>query len=613
MEVGGSGGNGWRLPAAAARRPPAKRDCGAVGGAEVVGVSQSAGSWQSNCPNPPNADSGAEPADSEGLGDTDGDDLPTPGERVQEFVREYPGRAFAPLSETDGRKIRRELTEAERVEYDVELKYGEGTVERSYETERRALPWVAAVEGLLESYEADRDASLRFGRGCPESPDREEFTVPLENSWMPSAQERAFAQLKALDRETVGFYTCDESGCGYYCDDPDEHGAEWVPGEYADPCVGLITLSASATPDGDHLPPVDHTDARRETWGGRDGVRRKLRDVLSRKMGLESSDWTYWRQTEPHAGGGDNSCYGHDHLMVVFDRAAADGDLPLETAEDLLRLPVERHVERCEYAGSSAHADEAVEVKSIEGDGDGEVGHLANYMADYISVDPDEGLLERPIEFIAWAAQMWAANRNKRSRAVSAGAAIDADACKQQYRDPESEQDHDHGERLRHNGGRGPEIECAECGSSWGVSQGETVIEARRGSAGDDGGSASGEPSDPDPEAELRDRWPSANAAGMVTHDGEAGGFSNPPEWEAEALIRGSGEDAEEHPVGGGGVDMVPLNLPTEGGNALWDPPDGVKLRCSECGFATYAPETMQKHAATHGEDPAGLVKHEQV
>lgn len=584
--------------------------------AEVVGVSTDQPlSWQSNGANPPTAAKGANTADSEGWGGPEARDRPTPEERVQEFVRKYPERAFAPLSETDGRKIRRELTEAERVDYEVPLKHGAGTVKQSTEMERRALPWVAAVEGLLESYEADRDASLRFGKGRPDDPNREEFTVPLENSWMPSAQEEAFAQLKALERETVGFYRCDDAGCGYYCESPDDHGTEWVGGEYADPCLGLITLSASATPDGDHLPPVDHTDARRETWGGRDGVRRKLRDVMGRKLGLESPDWTYWRQTEPHAGGGDNSCYGHDHILVIFDRAAVSGDLPLGTAEDLLRQPVERHVKRCGYAGRAAHGDDAVEVKSVEGDGDGEVGHLANYMADYLSVDPDEDLLERPIEFIAWAAQMWAANRNKRSRSVSAGEAVDADACRQQYRDPEAEQDHGHGEQVEYDGGRGADIVCAGCGSAWGVPQEQTLTEARRGDSTGSGGVTTGasgwSDGDGDPEAELRSRWPSADSVAAITEDGEVIGFDRPPTWEAEALVRGEGEDAEEHPVGGGGVDMVPLNLPTDDGRDLWDRPEGAKFRCTVCNFATYNGDMMKHHVTDHDDEPAEIVKHD--
>jgi hypothetical protein len=504
------------------------------------------------------------------------------------------------------------LTEADRVEYEAERRYGSGTVTRSYEAERRALTWEAAVEGLLESYESDRGARLKFGKGRPGSSGREEFTVPVENSWMPAAQERAFAQLKALERETVGFYRCDESGCGYYCGDPDGHGAEWVAGEYRDPCLGLVTFSASATPDGDHLPPVDHTDARRETWGGRDGVRRKLRDVMGRKLGLESDDWAYWRQCEPHTGDGENACYGHDHVLVVFDRAAVEGDLPLDVAEGLLRRAVDRHVERCEYAGREAHGGGAVEVKSVEGGGDGEVSYLANYMASYLAVDPDQGLLERSIEYVAWAAQMWAANRNKRSRSTSAGDAIEADACRQRYRDPDAEQEHGHGERLTHAGGRGEAVVCAACGSSWGVSDGDTVVEARRGEGALAGSeSAAGGGVGGGPEAALRGRWPSATAAAETATGEGVVGFDRPPDWRAESLVRGDGEDAEEHPLGRGSVDMVELSIPEDGDRSLWERPGGAVFRCSVCNFSTYETEVMKRHAGKHDAAPGEVVIHD--
>ncbi|MEF8853401.1 MAG: hypothetical protein V5A28_13455, partial [Haloarculaceae archaeon] len=300
----------------------------------------------------------------------------------------------------------------------------------------------------------------------------------------------------------------------------------------------------------------------------------------------------------------------------------------------------------------AAHGPDAVEVKSVEGDGDGEVGNLANYLADYLSVDPDTELTDRPIEFIAWAAAVWAADRNKRSRSVSAGDAIDADACRQQYRDPDTEQDHEHGERLRRDDGRGPGVVCAECGSGWGVPDAETVTEARLSDPGPEA-----DPVTDTPKSELRSRWPSARAAaavGMTPTEREmreqVGGyldrnpgatvpkvvgalnlapskrelvedvlagndppdsvsFERPPEWQADAVIRGE----DEYTVGGGGVDLVPLKLPVVDGRLLWDRPSGARFRCSVCNFSTYNPETMKGHAARHDAPPEKTVRHDFV
>jgi hypothetical protein len=185
--------------------------------------------WHSNSPNPPTPGSDGDAAESGGGSAGEGDGRPTVEERVAEFVEEYPERAFTPVSETGGR----ELTDLERVEYEAPAKYGDGTVRQSRVVGREALPWAAAYEALLESYEADRNCSLRFERGRGEG--GESFEVPLENSWMPSAQERAFAELKTLERETVGFDTCEAGACGYWCEDPDRHDAERVRGEYRAP------------------------------------------------------------------------------------------------------------------------------------------------------------------------------------------------------------------------------------------------------------------------------------------------------------------------------------------------------------------------------------------
>ena len=533
------------------------------------------GPWPSKRTNSVTADTGGET-------DADGDGcLPSVTERVREFVREYPERAFAPLSEADGRKLRREVTEADRVEYEVPLEHGDGMEQRSAEVGRTALPWVAAVEQFLDSHESYRDARLRLGKGRPDTPEREEFTVSLDDAWGEAYADREYARAKALERE--------------------------IDREWGDYTTAMLTFTASATPEGDHLLPVDHLRSILGTWSSY--TYHALRNRM-RALGYDRDEWMYWMQGEPHAGGGENACYGHVHVAVYVRGEVSESDF---------HRVIDSHVDHCEHAGRSAHDYTAEDPKERPISVNRDVGDLGSYMAEYAGAYGGD-LLERPVEYLAWGAIHWATNSQRARRSGTANGAVRADACRQQFRDPETEQEHDHGERLRHSTGRGDGVECSECGSEWGVPQDETITAARRrdGEAGDSEGVAagdgSGEPVSGEvgsAEEELRARWPSARSAAVTVGDGGAVGYDNPPTWQAEAVVRGEGEDVEAHPVGRGGVDMVPLDLPTDGGRSVWDRPEGAKFRCEVCNFATYDVATMREHVARHDGDGAEVVTHE--
>jgi len=528
------------------------------------------GPWPSNQNNSVNGENTGE------TGSDGGGGLPSVSERVAEFIEEYGDRAYTVLSESDGQKLRREVTEADRVEYEVPLKYGKGTVKQSTEMERHALPWVAAVEQCLESHQSYRDARLRLGKGRPDTPEREEFEVSLDDAWGEAYADREYASAKALEREIE---------------------REWG-GDYT---TAMLTFTASATPDGDHLPPVDHCRSILDTWS--DYTYHALRNRM-RALGFDREDWMFWVQGEPHDGDGENACYGHVHVAVYVRGQVSASDF---------HSVIDAHVDNCEYAGFAAHdytaADPDERPISINSD----VNNLGSYMAEYAGAYGGD-LLERPVEYLAWGAVYWATNSQRARRSGTANDAIRADACRQRHASPDADQDHDHGEQVEYDDGRGPEIVCAECGGAWGISQEQTLTEARRDDAAEGDGAepvvADGSGGERGPEERLRGRWPSARSAAAITESGEVVGFDRPPTWEAEAIIRGKGEDAEEHPVGGGGVDMVALNLPTDGGRDLWDRPEGAVFRCQDCNFHTYDDWQMKQHITDHDGDPEETVEH---
>lgn len=564
----------------------------------------------SNGTNSVNGDSGGESGST-----AVGGGRPTVGERVAEFEEEYPELAGTRLSEVDGRKLRRELTEADRVRYNVDLKHGSGTVTRHEEVERRALTWAAAVEAFLDAHEDYRHARMRFGKGAPGSPEREEFDVSLTDAWGEAYADREYAKAKAIERETA---------------------AEW-----GDCTTVMLTFTASSVPGGNRLPPIDHLRGILDTWS--DYVYHELRNTM-RSLGFERDEWMFWVQGEPHPGDGDNACYGHVHVGVYVDGEVSEADF---------HSVIDKHVEKCGPARREAHDyDTAISVN-------GDVEHIGSYMAAYAGAYGDE-LLERPIEYLAWGALHWATNSQRTRRSGTANSAITADACRQRYEDPDTGQDHDHAKRLRRDGGRGPDIVCAACGSSWGVPEAETLVEARLSEPdGSETGELPGGASDGerDPEGELRSRWRDADGAvsvgerptvrkrreraeeylernpgasvpevmgalglppsarsvvGEVVDGVDPPGtvsFERAPKWRAESVIRGQGEDAEEYPVRrAGGVDLVPLKLPMKGGSSLWDRPPGVTFRCGRCRFGTKSVKLMKRHAPDCASDGGGGV-----
>jgi len=447
---------------------------------------------------------------------------------------------------------------------------------------RVPLTWEEAVEQILESYERARKTTLKLERGYEGHPEHQVFLKDAETSWMPSYQKRYFAELKGWVRETIGGTRPSGGDC---------------EGQFENLHIVLLTRTASSVPDGERAAPVDHTDKIRDAW---EPVYHTLRNRL-RALGFDSDQWDYYHKEEPHKsdrGGSVNRCYTHEHTMLIVD-----GAVSVEDFQPVL----DKHVEECEWAGPDAHSvDRAARVIPAD-----QVEDVAAYVASYTGIKP-AGLLDRSIEYVAWAATQWAANRKRRTRSNAAGWAATADACKQRFESDKSEQEVNHGEEISLSTRRGVELECAECGSPWGIDQEHDTLTSARLSAGDSDSTtavADGGVEVPDREEQLRERWPSAEGAAQVgeTPDrlkdrkaveqylrenpaasveevlggctlppdaadlvcevmagvdrSEVAGFEDGPEWRLNSVI----VDDEEHPAaGGGGVDMDEVVMPVE-------------------------------------------------
>ena len=525
------------------------------------------GSRLSNGSYPAQSGTGRETADS-----SHRPDVPTPAERISGIVERYGDRVFEPLSETHGRKLREEcLSEPETVERTVSTGDNEETVV-SETVERGAVPLIAAISEMLDWYEGYRDRALRMGRGSEVRGDHESFLVDMDNSLTPAYQSKQYARLNGLKRQLVG---------GEY------PNGEPVEGLFAEPVTVLFSLtSSSLRPDGSHRPMVDHDREIRDAWSGSSGsVKRTLRYVLEDALGLEPGDYAWWWQSEPHPGPQKAATgYSHSHPVVVFDGAAVP-DGAAATDPETYRPVVAKHVAECDGAGWEAHGlDDAVSVREAD-----EIEDFASYVAEYLSVAPDDDLLERSDEYLMWAASQWATTTQKYSRSKWATAAVKADACQQEYMDPEAEQTAEHGECVvRAAPNTSHRFECAECGSPHGIDQSEESLArhrlepsvgaqtARTATAATDGGEAVGDGGDGDGgrteyeewravveahDGALSARWRSARSAGRfsspVRERGEPGeveteGFDRPPEWEPEAVVQtGSGEETEIGSPGG--------------------------------------------------------------
>jgi hypothetical protein len=565
---------------------------------------------------------------------TDGRELPTPEERIAEFYAEYADRAYLPLTNSHGRRLRKEFTEEvrERFEADAPREWDD-PVSGEEVVRHEPLSWGHAVAELLHSHEDTRRTTVNLERGRPGDADYAEFSVDADTRWCASYQRKYYAQLKAWLRELTGGERPSGGSTDATMDNPK---------------IALLTRSASATPDGDHVSPVDHAAELSEAW---DSVYHTLRNTM-RSLGY---DWQYDRRLEPHdskRGGGANACYGHEHVVIVVD-----GDV---SASDF-RPIVEKHVEDCEWAGETAHDLDVTdwdlheeEVNTVEVKDPEEMENLAAYVASYAGIRPVD-LLERDTEYIAWAATMNAANVRTKSRSDAAKHAASADSCKQRYESGEADQSVNHAENIVSSDRRGYDWECSECGSPHGIEQDRDDLDDDR-----DGhyvGTDTTQDDDADDTDEnrddLRSRWPSARSAISVGESIERAelrskicqflevdpglsnaelfgklnasvhpdeleevaeqvrngidsasveSFERPLEWAVKSVSIGD----KEFPANAGtGIEMVEVDLPVQAileQTELGDPEaESTYWRCDRTNVAMYGGRSMAAYLVKHG------------
>ncbi|WP_255151338.1 hypothetical protein [Halorarius halobius] len=559
------------------------------------------------------------------------------------------------MSETHGRRLRRIVTEAtyESVQVDA---HDDRPQDDSYQVEqlqkRAATTWSDALAAFLNAHVDYMGLTARFA-----NQDGDTFDVPLNDSWGIEYNETQYARARALQREMSG---------------GERPSGSSPPAAWDDPMTAMVTLTASSVPGGERLPPVDHLDAVHDSFSY-DGTRDTLRSTMQYHLGLDTDEWGYWLQAEPHGVGGDggaNACYTHPHVAVYFDGAGLDPEM---VGSELERV-IDKHVEVCDPAGFDAH--DYTEIQSY-GDSDGcisvnaDVSNLGSYLASYLGAGHEEELLDRPVEYLAWGAIYWATGRRRMSRSQLVNNAIAADRCDQRHESEEAAQSVAHGEQVAENTGNGQDVVCAHCESGWRVDQSRldevpTDDDLRDALVDDQDGDCQDarqdelaqrerserplRPPRPDPDARLRSRWSSADAAASagesLAHknarerirryldgcssrpslpqlkgalhlsdrwddlarsmldgaDGvpESASFdrpADPNEWELQAIVD---RDGEVHAPGGGGIDMVPLHLPRKPlVDALEQRRQSVDrgsrhLRCN-CGVAA-DPTSMASH-----------------
>jgi hypothetical protein len=558
-------------------------------------------------------------------------------ERVLEFEREYPELAKLPLSTQHGRKLRRIVTEAEWTDEWVEP---DEPTERAFtvtELERRsAATWAEAVSCFLSAH-VDYEGLT----GIFSNQDGETIEVPFSDAWGEEYNKKQYARAQALQRQIGGGER--PSGC------------ESVP-EWEDPVTVMLTLTSSSKPDSERVPPVDHLDRIHNSWSY-DGVRDALRNTLEYHLDLDSDQWGYWLQAEPHGLGEDpgmNACYTHVHVGVYLDFSPISCSAH-ELGGEMERV-IEKHLSVCDGATIAGH-----DYRSIEDYTDSEgcisvntnVADLGCYLAAYMG-GYTEDLLEKPIQYIAWGAIYWAAARRRTSRSVTVNHAIRADACQQRAESDSSNQSVDHGTDVIWNDHHGADVVCPCCESGFGINQDRLDEPISDVDVGNDQQSEQEQEAKSLSEMSLAERWPSAsNAAsvgesivhtrirkrvnqflrahsvpdpsvafvlGKLNIDPSQENFvreimegqTNTPRdtynnesqelggnWELTAIVDG---DGEEHTPGEGGVDMKPLHLPmeciVENTRLQHERKKGEHVYCQKCNVALPGGEDHRTYAA---------------
>lgn len=334
---------------------------------------------------------------------TDGDDRDAPADsltREEEtippilasFREQFPELVNMAISMVPGDRLRRECTR--------EIRGGDGSVKS------RLMQGV--LREFLNWYIEQERSQLVF-----ESPEGEEVTAPVPNSYSEEYGREHYGRIKDIERAAVK-----ES--------------------YLLHTVMLSLTASSIDENGQHRPLGEHLQGIQDSWSPY--VRRELQRTLeragferyNRKVDYEKANaigyvlddevaaakwWEYVTVIEPHPGGddgaGDATGYGHFHVGVFASH-------PVD--EEMFHSVIEKHLEKCEHAGRAAHdlgADDPEERPislnevdpETEAEGE-EIGNLGSYLSEYIGGFSGD-LDERPIYELVFQAVCWAQGRQR--------------------------------------------------------------------------------------------------------------------------------------------------------------------------------------------------------
>ena len=265
-----------------------------------------------------------------------------------------PPSRFTPLTERDGVTLRDEVRDWNDLDGD------------------RAVTWKAATDRWRDYIRDKEDIETVFEDN---SGNRAKGSKP--HRFDPAYADKQYAKLKDLERGIS-----------------DEYGKRLH--------TAMLTFTASASPDGDPLPPVDHLDGLLSSW---DAIRRAL------DRALDGRRYERLAILEPHPGDGSNNGYLHVHMAVFLD-----GVVRSSTFDDVIGA----HVRNCDLAEWDAHDLEDDSTLSVRHAGadradqedDDVLDELAIYLAEYLGTYGDDPL-DEPEHVQAANALLWATERQR--------------------------------------------------------------------------------------------------------------------------------------------------------------------------------------------------------
>jgi len=269
-----------------------------------------------------------------------------------------------PLTDRDGITLRQECRDSDQL------------------GENRPISWNGAINRYRDYIRDKRNIATVFENQVS----GEQATGSTPHRFDPEYSDKQYAKLKDLERGVQ-----------------DRFGKRLH--------TGILTLTASSTPNGVPIPGVDHLDGLLSSNSAVSrALRRVLDDTRSARLAI----------LEPHPGDGDNNGYLHIHIAVFVD-----GYIKPEAFQPVL----DAHVRNCDLATADAHTTDDIQIRhagadrqpcynhslaeGIEYDSDDTVGELAIYLAEYLGTYGDDDPLNEPEHVQAANALLWATNRQR--------------------------------------------------------------------------------------------------------------------------------------------------------------------------------------------------------